>query len=423
VPGLFRHARSRRVPALRPTGTRRVAARFSAFALALVVAVAGVVVGLVVGSGHRAGAVGSIGNPVAAPHRNTARVPAGQRPTVAMSTCPRPAPTTAAGYQHLFDAQYGAWAGGDQSLSLALPNGRTLWIFADTISGNRSASGGYAHGWTMRHNSFVEQDRGCLTAAGPTPLPDVDSNHWYWPNSALVSGGRLYIFAMRVRRAGDGWAGFTVYGTSLATFALPRSGPPRLQSIVALPRGNADGTILWGAGAVAAGPWVYVYGTQAVPAKQAFGRRLLVARARTAHLSDPRAWQYLNATSFTSLPAGARPVIDAAGGVSTSVSVLPAAGGGVTVVSKRDEVFGRSVAEWAAPTPAGPFTLTDPDLFSAPSLTKPGELLYTAQAHQEARLAGGALLVTICRNNIHFKAVEGDSRLYRPQFSAVPQPG
>jgi len=104
------------------------------------------------------------------------------------------------------------------------------------------------------------------------------------------------------------------------------------------------------------------------------------------------------------------------------VSVLPAAGGGVTVVSKRSEVFGRYVAEWTAPTPAGPFTLANATLLSAPSLTKPGELLYTPQAHRESRLAGGALLVTICRNNTVFKTLQANGLLYRPQFAAVPQP-
>jgi len=305
---------------------------------------------------------------------------------------------------------------------VALPDGRTLWIFADTLSGRRSASGGYAPGLGMRHNSFVIQDRGCLSALNSTPLPDMDSSHWYWPSSALVAGGRLYVFAIRVGRTGTGAFSFATYGSSLASFTLPRTGAPRLQSIVALPRGNADGTILWGAGVVAAGPRVYVYGTQAVPLRLGFGRRLLVAWAPTGRLADPHAWHFRAATAFTSRPQDARPVLPAADGVSTSVSVLPGPAGRVSVISKLNEVFGRYVAEWTAPTPAGPFTLSRPQLLSAPSLTKPGELLYTAQAHQESRLANGALLVTVCRNNTRFAAVEADSRLYRPQFSAVAAP-
>jgi len=322
----------------------------------------------------------------------------------------------------MFDSLYGVWAGGDQALSVPLPGARTLWIFADTISARRSATGGYARGLTMRHNSFVIQNRGCLTPVASTPLPNIDPTHWFWPNSAIVSGGRLYIFAMRVRQIGTGWSGFSTYGASVAKFSLPRTGVPQLQSVASLPAGNSDGAVLWGAGVVAQGSWIYVYGTQGVPLAQGLGRRMLVARVPAGHLSDPHALQFYGANAFSPTAASARPVIAAPGGVSTSVSVLPAAGGGVTVVSKRSEVFGRYVAEWTAPTPAGPFTLANATLLSAPSLTKPGELLYTPQAHRESRLAGGALLVTICRNNTAFTMLKADGLLYRPQFAAVPQP-
>ena len=110
---------------------------------------AAVVLGLTFGPQHRAGAAAEAGG-----------------------RCTAAAPTTAAGYQRMFDGLYGRWAGGDQAVSVALPDGRTLWIFADTISGERAPDGGYAAGWTMRHNSFVVQDGGCLTAIAGTPLPD-----------------------------------------------------------------------------------------------------------------------------------------------------------------------------------------------------------------------------------------------------------
>ena len=407
MPGFARpaHARSTRpsVPR-RPVLRRSGASRAMTTLLGALLVLAAALLGTVVGPGPSAGAAVSA------------------RPAVASTGCPRPAPTTASGYQRMFDALYGTWAGGDQALSVALPGGRTLWIFADTISARRSNTGGYASGWVLRNNSFVIQNGGCLTPVATTPLPNVDANHWYWPNSAVVSGGHLYVFAMRVRRSGTGWAGFSTYGASIATFSLPASGAPVLRSIADLPSGTAGGTILWGAGAIAQGAWVYVYGTQAVPLAQGFGRRLLVARVPAARIADPHALQFLGANGFTPAGVSARPVLAAPGGVSTSVSVLPAAGGGVTVVSKRDEVFGRYVADWTAPTPAGPFTLHDSTLISAPSLTKPGQLLYTAETHREVRLSGGALLVTICRNNTNFKALLADGLLYRPQFVAVPQP-
>jgi len=406
VPGMTRtaHARGSRSTAPRRCSARAIAARAATTLLSVLLLAAAAVLGAVAGSGRGAGAAEAT------------------RSAVATVQCTRSTPTTAAGYQRMFDSLYGVWAGGDQALSVALPGGRTLWIFADTISARRSATGGYARGLRMRHNSFVIQNRGCLTPVDSTPLPDIDPTHWYWPNSAIVSGGRLYIFAMRVRHNSTGWGGFSTYGASVATFSLPRTGVPRLQAVASLPAGNSDGSILWGAGVVAQGPWVYVYGTQGVPIAQGAGRRMLVARVPAVRLGDPHALQFYGPGAFNPAAASARPVIAARGGVSTSVSVLPAAGGGVTVVSKRSEVFGRYVAEWTAPTPAGPFTLANATLLSAPSLTRPGELLYTPQTHRESRLAGGALLVTICRNNTVFKTLQANGLLYRPQFAAVPQP-
>ena len=63
----------------------------------------------------------------------------------------------------MFDAKNDwTWSGGDQAATVRLPDGRTLWLFADTIQGRESRIGGYAAGWRMVHNSLVLQDRGCL---------------------------------------------------------------------------------------------------------------------------------------------------------------------------------------------------------------------------------------------------------------------
>jgi len=374
----------------------RGSARLLGLALAVALALVAVVIGLALGPQHRAGAAGEPGS------------------------CTASAPSTAAGYQRMFDGLYGTWAGGDQAVSVVLPDSRTLWIFADTISGVRAPDGGYAAGWSMRHNSFVVQDGGCLHAIAGAPLPDTGTGDWYWPSSALVSRGVLTVFAMRVHRTGATRAAFAVTGTAVATYDLPRDGDPQLRSVVRLPSRNDEASVVWGAGVAQAGPWTYVYGTQAEP--KAFGRRLLVARVDSARIGRVDAWRYFDGASFTDRPAAARPVIGAVGGVSTSVSVVPGPNGRVEVISKRDEVFGRTVAEWTSATPYGPFTIADADLLTAPSLVKPGELVYTAEAHPSARLADGSLLLSVCRNNLELGRLVSDSQLYRPQFSAVAPP-
>lgn len=334
----------------------------------------------------------------------------------APAACRAPAPTTAAGYQRMFDGLYGDWAGGDQALSVTLPDARTLWIFADTISGTRAPDGGYAAGWSMRHSAFVVQDGGCLTPVGRTNvLPDAGPDDWYWPNSALVHDGRLYLFAMRVHRTGPNGMDFTVTGPSVAVFALPHHGAPALERLVDVPT-PAGTPILWGAGVLADGAFAYVYGTRAVDTRVAWGRELYVARVPLERLMDVRAWRYFDGARFSADARAAVPVIGAAGGVSTSVSAVHA-GPRVAVISKRDEAFGTDVVAWTARTPYGPFTAQP--ILAAPSLSRPGELRYSAVAHPDLPVTGG-LLITVCRNNLELSAVAADSRLYRPQFAVVP---
>ncbi len=324
------------------------------------------------------------------------------------------APDTAAGYQRLFDGLDGDWAGGDQAASVVLPDGRTLWIFADSVTGRVGPDGGYLPGWRMRHNAFVLQDHGCVTALPGSPLPDVGPTDWYWPNSAFVDGDRLVLFAMRVHRTGPGLVDFALAGSAVATFDLGAGGVPRLHDVVVGP--GRPGGPLWGAGVTVRDGWAYVYGTRTEAG--AFGRSLSVARVRTVDVARCEAWTIYHGHGYGPDASTAASLVGSIKGVSTSVSPVVLDGGGVALVSKKDEVFGDDVVAWAAPAPWGPFAASA-SLLRVPSLQVPGELRYSAQAHQRARLRSGRLLISVCRNNLDLRAVGRDALLYRPQFAEV----
>jgi hypothetical protein len=329
--------------------------------------------------------------------------------------CGRPAPETATGYQRMFDGLDGSWAGGDQAATVALPGGRTLWLFGDTVSGHRATDGGYEPGWTLRHNAFLVQDAGCLRTV-ETHLPEA-AGSWYWPAAGVVDAGRLDVFVMGATKTSTAF-GFRVGGMAVASYDLAADGTPTLRDLRSLsPEPRADDVTLWGQGVLASGDYVYVYGTRAEHG--AFGRALFVARAPRGSVADSGTWRYFDGSAFVSDPARARPVVDAVRGVSTSVSVVPTAHG-VAVVAKQDEVYGRTVVAWTAPTPTGPFTASP--LFAAPSDVSRGELHYSALAHPELKLADGSLLVSVCRNNTDLAAVGSDALLYRPQFTSVRLP-
>lgn len=312
--------------------------------------------------------------------------------------CRAPAPTTAAGYQAMFDGKHDdTWAGGDQAASVALPDGRELWLFGDTLRGRRFV-----------HNSALVQDGGCLTAlpAADELIPSRADGQWYWPQSAVVLDGRLVVFCGRVERTGDGAFGFRTTGVDAAVFDLS-SGTPVFERMTPTPSSDAPETqFQYGAATVREGDELYVWGSRKVAG--AFGRQVSVARFRPS--SPAAGWQFWDGGAWSRDRAAAAPVADH---WSTAFSVWRQ-GGALHSLTKLDDVYGRTVVTGTASGPTGPFGSRA--VLDAPTTDV---LRYSALAHPEVRLADGRLLVTVCRNSADLVRVLTTPGLYAPQFSAV----
>ena len=327
----------------------------------------------------------------------------------------------------MFDRLSGGWAGGDGAASVALPDGRTLWVFGDTIIGRPADSGpAYAPGAHMVHNSFVLQDGGVLSPVngpgGGEVLPNGPDGAFSWPTAGIVDGGALILFSSRMHANGTGSFDFAQLGTDVAVVDLPRGSDPVVRTVRKVSADNGTTSPAWGQSLVRVGAWIYVYGTRTDPRPYHFGKELYVARARPGQLTDVRSWQYHDGHRFGPRADQARALIGAAGGVSTTLRVLVSPDGRATIVSKRGEFLGTDVRAWTAPTPAGPFRLAPKRLFAAPSGRTAGELVYLAEAHPQFQLPGGRTLVTVSRNNTDLRKVLADRLLFRPQFHAVTLP-
>lgn len=329
------------------------------------------------------------------------------------ASCGKAAPSTAEGYQAMFDDKGDAtWSGGDQAASVALPDGRVVWLFADTLRGGTKPDGSRAAGTRMVHNSLLVQDGGCLTAV-PAPaevVPSPRRGEWYWPQAAVVQGDALVVFCSRVR--GSSATDFRSVGVDVALFDL-RSGTPRL--VRALPTAWSQApetTTQYGKAFAEQGGWLYSWGSRKVPGE--FGKAVAVARVRPADLLQQGAWRYWDGTGWSPAQADAVDVVQAGHGWSTSFSVLRR-GGLWTAVAKSEDVYGSDVVAATGVAPTGPFV--ERVVGQAPSS---GDLLqYTALAHPELPLANGGLLVSVCRNSLSERALWADADLYKPQFSAV----
>src|SRR3954447_26146129 len=179
--------------------------------------------------------------------------------------CQLPAPTTAAGYQAMFNAKSdSSWSGGDQAATVALPDGRVLWLFGDTVRGARLPDGSRAMGSAFVHNSALVQTGGCLRAlpAAAELIPNRPDGQWYWPLTGVVVGHRLVVLCARVTGTGTGGFDFRTTGVDAAVFDLS-SGLPRLTGMVPTPSSYTPETgFQLGQAVVRDGGWLYVYGSR-----------------------------------------------------------------------------------------------------------------------------------------------------------------
>lgn len=322
----------------------------------------------------------------------------------------------------------GEFEGADVGADTTLQDGRRLWVFGDTL---RSAD---YDGQRFVRNSMLVFDPSCVRVVTPADhgalVPDRQDGVGYWPMSvATVHRDGYDLVGVGVQRvkgseAPDGASAFDNLGPSFALFIVRRGGTPQLVDVQDFGPDSTDPTRpTWGAAAAVHDGWVYVYGTarpKDAREELVFGFSLQVARVRPDDITDVTQWQYWDGKRWQSKASEAAQLIDAAGGVSQTLSVL-VQGGRWYAVSKRDEFLGSDLVIWSAPSPTGPFT-PSPPLASIPSDTSTGALRYMPLAHPDLLPEAGSVVVSYSQNNTDIGKVADDPFLYRPRFLRVRLP-
>lgn len=318
-----------------------------------------------------------------------------------------------------------AFQGGDVGASATLQDGRTVWMFGDTLRG--PASGGAR----FVRNSMLVVAPDCLQVvlprSGGAIVPDRGDGVGYWPMSVAVLQQPGYdlveVTAQRVRTTNpDDPFGFENLGPAVATFVVPAGGTPQLVGTTDVGPDDADTTRpMWGAATTIVDGWLYLWGT-ARPADPAPGTgfSLRVARTRPADVTDPATWTYWDGTAWGRDPAAAAELVDATAGTSQTLSVFERDGTWYAV-SKRGEVLGSDLVVWTAPAPGGPFT-AGPPVEDLPSDPDSGLLRYMPLAHPDLLPEDGSVVVSYSQNSTDVGAVLEDPLLYRPRFIRVPLP-
>jgi hypothetical protein len=325
---------------------------------------------------------------------------------------------TAADLNSLFNTYGNAgghWTGADGTTSVALPDGRVVWLFADTFLGTINADFSRPNFSPLVNNSIVVQQGTELTETlhgGTTSEPKAlvsptQDGEFFWVVDGIVENGELKIIYNRYRRSGTGTLDFILTGTSLATFVLPNL---ILESVADLPLGSE---INWGSALLPDGSYTYVYGTSSAPGRMKFAH---LARAAAGDLGGP--WQFWTGSTWSSDPEEATRLIS---GVGTGFSMQKIDGQYVLVTHENNLLFDPQIVAYTAQSPTGPFS-GPVHLYTAPEV-QPGSkiIAYDARLHPELARAG-KLLISYNVNSLEFADQMADARLYRPRFVEVNWP-
>ncbi|WP_427384968.1 hypothetical protein [Janibacter sp. G56] len=318
-----------------------------------------------------------------------------------------------------------AMQGGDVGASAPLQDGRSVWVFGDTLRDSGVAGG------QMVRNSMLLVESGCLRVVlperGGALIPDRRDGVGYWPMSVTSvrrAGFDLVVIAAQRVRTTDRSStfGFEALGPSIAQFVVPAGGVPQLLSVTDIGPDDADvRRPMWGAAAAKVGGWLYLYGTSREPdAGLGTGFALRVARVAPDHVDRPDRWRYWTGAGWSARAGAATELIGADDGVSQTLSVFTRRGRWYAF-SKRDEVLGQDLVFWTADSPAGPFA-PQPAVGVLPSGTADGELRYMPLAHPELLPEPGTVVVSYSRNNTDAGVVLRDPLRYRPKFIRVRLP-
>ena len=279
-------------------------------------------------------------------------------PAVEAAECA--AGSTAAELDAFFAADDAAGlAGADYPHAVALPDGRTLWLFQDAFVGTDALLGDDR----FAHNAALVQTGNCfemLPASGGDGTSWIGSwvedelNTWIWPLDAEIGAdGHLWLFLAAVRNErGDGAAaGAEPVGTWRARYRLPD-----LELIDLEPAEDASNE-LFGYSIVSDEDWTYLYGhcyRQFLPDggfDPSCSPHVYLARVPRGRL-DNQPWYWSEDQGWTRDRSLRTPVMSAQLTMPVSVERF---GDVYVAASDEDDWFGSDVVVRTADAPQGPW--------------------------------------------------------------------
>jgi hypothetical protein len=310
-----------------------------------------------------------------------------------------------------FRKNIGGWVAADATYSIALPDGRILWLFGDTFFGSINPDGSINSGDKLLRNTGVLQEGDSLTTLyGGTPsnpqnfiLTDRPDSTWYWPEHGIVENDTLYIFISKFKYApGPPGFNFASDGNDIACFTYPDL---KFSRIITLPFYQLNG-VYYGNQLLKDSGYTYIYGRKdevGIPYPH-------VARVKNGELTG--AWEFWDGWVWQSDPSNSRKINNFQ--VSQQYSVTRHSNKYILIT--QDIWLSSDIWSFTSVSPTGPWK-NKTKIYVTPKLAA-SSMTYNAWAHPEFDI-DGRLLISY-NNNADFGELLKNAELYRPTFIRVP---
>lgn len=319
----------------------------------------------------------------------------------------------------LFSGNVDGFTGGDGTYSVALPDGRTAWIFGDTFIEGLGAGNTRIHQVPrFIRNSVIIQDGDSLhtlyqqfegtraSFAIPPGNRDGDTvisedSVWFWPGDGFIEGGQLKIFLSEFVQKDTGMWDFEWRGTWIASYDLPEVKEVEITEIPV----RVDMGIHFGHAVHVDEAYTYIYGLGSGHPH--------VARVPIGDVLQP--WEYWNGSGWTLDPGMAGPMAQILG--SEQFSVFKQENGYVLLTQMRG--FSDEICTFTSATPFGPWENRQM-IYKTPLPDSTRNLFtYNALAHPQFT-ENGMLLVSYNMNSMVLEDHFRNAGIYRPRFVRVP---
>lgn len=333
------------------------------------------------------------------------------------------------------------WTGGDGSRSVKLPDGRTLWLSADTfLDAVQDGRTRQDPAW-VRNAALVMSADGTLErtllADGPAAffpgLATPDGREvWRWPAGAVVeprtpgSGEKVLRVALWQRESAQApWTFGMPRASEVATLSLPDLRLESIESIDVPAQESPAERVLYGTTVLTEGRWTYVFGADE---RTALGQasEAHVARVPRGALADAGAWRYWDGSAWQRDAARSKALLvggsDSGRGATNTFTVARHDGTWLLFTTDAGGPDGRgltTVTSYWSCSPQGPWH--GPEDALTPPLPDGAQgkraLAYNPQAHGDLSGDGNGLVLGYDVNAPdQVAAVHEDVELYRPRF-------